>query len=471
MTFRRFPVFYYSIPYGTHPPEPKTETPEPALILHLVFLVVLILCNAFFSAAEAALISLKPVTLDQLSKEGNRGRILGSLAADTGRFLATVQIGVTFAGFLASAFAADTFSDPVAHWIYHDLGFTTVSEATIDHISVVVITLLLSYFSLVFGELVPKQIALRYTSFVALNSAIPIQWLARVASPLVWLLNTSVKLVMLPFGSAENTDKVTEEELRSLINLGEKDGLIDADERRIIQNVFELDDITCGEIMTRRGAVCAIEVGAPPEEIERLLTEKEFSAFPVYRGTIDRVIGILYAADYYRNMLKTGQSPLPVAVMRKPHFVPEGASVQQVLHDMQREQFEIAVVLDEFGGTAGVVTRDDLLEELVGSLHPRKPEESLIRVSETTWESGGLVRVAEVERDLNCKLPEDERPDTVAGLLMAELDELPKPGDVAEIGGLRFTVQAIEGRRITRVRIEKPKADPDEAGRSVSDAV
>lgn len=441
------------------------------MILHLVFLVVLILCNAFFSAAEAALISLKPVTLDQLSKEGKRGRILGSLASDTSRFLATVQIGVTFAGFLASAFAADTFSDPVAHWIYHDLGFTTLSEATIDHISVVVITLLLSYFSLVFGELVPKQIALRYTSFVALNSAIPIQWLARVASPLVWLLNTSVKLVMLPFGSAENTDKVTEEELRSLINLGEKDGLIDADERRIIQNVFELDDITCGEIMTRRGAVCAIEAGAPPEEIERLLTEKEFSAFPVYRGTIDRVIGILYAADYYRNKLKTGQSPLPVAVMRKPHFVPEGASVQQVLHDMQREQFEIAVVLDEFGGTAGVVTRDDLLEELVGSLHPRKPEESLIRVSETTWESGGLVRVAEVERDLNCKLPEDERPDTVAGLLMAELDELPKPGDVAEIGGLRFTVQAIEGRRITRVRIEKPKADADEAGRSVSDAV
>ncbi len=441
------------------------------MFLHIVLLAALILCNAFFSAAEAALISLKPVTLDQLSKEGKRGRILGSLASDTSRFLATVQIGVTFAGFLASAFAADTFSDPVAHWIYHDLGFTAVSEAAIDHISVVVITLLLSYFSLVFGELVPKQIALRYTSFVALNSAIPIQWLARVTSPLVWLLNTSVKLVMLPFGSAENTDKVTEEELRSLINMGEKDGLIDADERRIIQNVFELDDITCGEIMTRRGAVCAIEAGAPPEEIERLLTEKGFSAFPVYRGTIDRVIGVLYASDYYRIKLKTGQSPLPVATMRKPHFVPEGASVQQVLHDMQREQFEIAVVLDEFGGTAGVVTRDDLLEELVGSLHPRKPEESLIRVSETTWESGGLVRVAEVERELNTKLPEDERPDTVAGLLMAALDDIPKPGDVAEIGGLRFTVQALEGRRITRVRIETPKPNPEEARHTVSDAV
>ncbi len=417
------------------------------------------------------MISLKPVTREQLTKAGKRGRILGSLAADTGRFLATVQVGVTLAGFLASAFAADTFSDPVAHWVYHDLGFTVLPETVIDNVSIVAITLVLAYFSLVFGELVPKQVALRYTSFVALNSAIPIHWLARIASPLVWLLNNSVKLVMKPFGSAENTETVTEEEIRSLINMGEKDGLIDADERRIIQNVFELDDITCGEIMTRRGAVCAIEAGAQPEEIETILVEKGFSAFPVYRGAIDRVIGILYASDYYRNRFKNGQPPLPVAVMRKPHFVPEGASVQQVLHDMQREQFEIAVVLDEFGGTAGVVTRDDLLEELVGSLHPRKPEESLIRVSETTWESGGFVRVAEVERDLGCKLPEDERPDTVAGLLMAELDDIPKPGDVAEIGGMRFTVQAIEGRRITRVRIETPKPNPEDARHDVSDAV
>ena len=448
----------------------KTETPDIALIFDIVFLAVLVLCNAFFSAAEAALISLKPVTLEQLSKEGKRGRILGSLAADTGRFLATVQVGVTLAGFLASAFAADTFSDPIAQKVY-DAGFTGLSLNVIDHISVVVITLVLAYFSLVFGELVPKQIALRYTSFVALNSAIPVHYLARIASPLVWLLNNSVKLVMMPFGATENTDKVTEEEIRSLINMGEKDGLIDADERRIIQNVFELDDITCGEVMTRRGAVCAVEAGAQSDEIERLLLEKNFSAYPVYRGTVDRVIGVLYASDYYRSKLKNGQPPLPVAVMRKPHFVPEGATVQQVLHDMQREQFEIAVVLDEFGGTAGVVTRDDLLEELVGSLHPRKPEESLIRVSETIWESGGLVRIAEVERDLNCKLPEEERPDTVAGLLMAELDDIPKPGDVAEIGGLRFTVQALEGRRITRVRIEKPQGDLAGTGNPASDAV
>ena len=213
--------------------------------------------------------------------------------------------------------------------------------------------------------------------------------------------------------------------------------------------------------MTRRGAVSAIEAGAPPEEIERRLTEKDFSAYPVYRGAIDRIIGVLYASDYFRYRIRNNRPPLPVEVMRNPHFVPEGASVSQVLHDMQREQFEIAVVLDEFGGTAGVVTRDDLLEELVGSLHPRKPEESLIRISETVWVSGGLVRVAEVERELNCDLPEEDRPDTVGGLLMAELDDIPKPGDVAVIGGLRFTVQAIDGHRITRVRIETPEPETD----------
>ena len=441
------------------------------MILHISFLVLLILCNAFFSAAEVALISLKPVTLDTLSKNGRRGRTLGLLTADTGRFLATVQVGVTFAGFLASAFAADTFSDPVARWVYYDLGFTFFAVEVIDHISVVMITMILAYFSLVFGELVPKQIALRYAPFVALNSAIPIHCLARLASPLVWLLNNSVKLVMMPFRSPDNAGKVTEEEIRSIINMGEKDGLIDADERRIIQNVFELDDITCGGIMTRRGAVCAVEAGDPPEKIEQLLLEKGFSAYPVYRGTVDRVIGILYAADYLRARLKNGQMPLPVAVMRKPHFVPEGATVLQVLHDMQREQFEIAVVLDEFGGTAGIVTRDDLLEELVGSLHPRKPEESLIRVSETIWESGGLVRVTAVERELHCKLPEDERPDTVAGLLIAEFDDIPAPGDVTEIGGLRFTVQALEGRRITRVRIELLRPEPSDTGTSASGPV
>ncbi len=441
------------------------------MILHVFFLALLILCNAFFSAAEAALISLKPVTLDLLSKNGRRGRILASLAVDKGRFLATVQVGVTLAGFLASAFAADTFSDPIAQKLY-DAGFTGLSLSVIDHISVVIITLILAFFSLVFGELVPKQIALRYTSFVALNSAIPIHCLARATSPLVWLLNNSVKLAMMSFRSAENTEKVTEEEIRLLIKMGEKDGLIDADERRIIQNVFELDDITCGEIMTRRGAVCAVEAGAQPGEIERLLIEKNFSAYPVYRGTVDRVIGILYASDYYRSKLKNGQSPLPVAVMRKPHFVPEGTNIMNLLHEMQKGQFEIAVVLDEFGGTAGVVTRDDLLEELVGSLHPRKPEESLIRVSETIWESGGLVRIAEVERELDCKLPEDGCSDTVGGLVLAELDDIPKPGDVAEIGGMHFTVQSIDGRRITRVRIERlARENPDEAGRTVSDTV
>ena len=437
-------------------PETETETPDTILFLKLLLLGVLVLCNAFFAAAEVALISLKPVVMAELSKRGTRGRILAQLSSDTGRFLATVQIGVTFAGFLASAFASEAFSEPLAQCVY-DAGFTGMSLNVINNISVVLITIVLSYFSLVFGELVPKQIGLRYATAIALNAAIPIHFLARLTSPLVWLLNTSVKLVMTPFGPAKRRQKITEEEIRTLVNMGEKDGLIDADERRIIQNVFELDDITCGEIMTRRGAVAAIEAGESAEAIERRLTEKDFSAYPVYRGVIDRIIGVLYAADYFRFKLKNGRAPLPVAVMRRPHFVPEGATVSQVLRDMQREQFEIAVVLDEFGGTAGVVTRDDLLEELVGSLHPRKPEESLIRISDAVWESGGLVRVAEVERELNRDLPEDDRPDTVGGLLMAELDDMPKPGDAAEIGGLRFTVLALEGRRITRVRIELPE--------------
>ena len=412
------------------------------------------ICNAFFSASEVALISLKPVTLEELKKRGKRGKVLGQLSSDTGSFLATVQVGVTLAGFLASAFASNAFSDPLARRLD---GFCGLSFESLDQICVVLITILLSFFSLVFGELVPKQIALRYTSFVALNSAIPIHYFARFALPLVWFLNLSVKFVMKPFGPAKQTGKITEEEIRSLVNMGEKDGLLEPDERRIIQNVFELDDITCGEIMTRRGVISAIETDDSPESIERLLVENSFSAYPVCRGGIDRIIGILYVADYFRFKLKNGRAPLPAAVMRKPHFVPEGATVLHVFRNMRKGEYEIAVVLDEFGGTAGIVTRDDLLEELVGSLHPQNPEESLVRVSDSVWESGGLVRVAELERELNRKLPEDDhRPDTIGGLLMAELDEIPKPGDTAEIGGLHFSVQAVDGRRIARVRIEIP---------------
>ena len=446
----------------------KTDEGNPGaiLLLPILFLSVLVLCNAFFAAAEVALISLKPVQLAELAKRGTRGRMLEKLSSNTGWFLATVQIGVTFAGFLASAFASDVFSDPLAKRIY-DAGFTGLSVQTIDSVCVVLITVVLSYFSLVFGELVPKQIALRYAPAIALNVAIPIHMVARVTAPLVWLLNKSVELVMMPFGPDRSGQTITEEEIRSLVNMGEKSGLLDADERRIIQNVFDLDDITCGEIMTRRGAISAICEDDPTDVIEGRLKEKDFSAYPVYRGSIDNIVGILYGADYFRALLNHHRAPVLAHVMKKPRFVPEGASVSQVLHDMQREQFEIAVVLDEFGGTAGVVTRDDLLEELVGSLHPKKPEELLTRTSEYIWESGGLVRIAEIERELELKLPGDDRPDTVGGLLMAELDDIPKPGDVAGIGGARFTVQAVDGRRITRVRIELPEpATPDDEPQS-----
>lgn len=434
------------------------------MLSQLLFLIVLVICNAFFSASEVALISLKPVTLEELSKRGKRGKALGQLSADTGRFLATVQIGVTVAGFLASAFASNAFSDPLARWLEQ---FAGLSFESLDQICVVVITIILSYFSLVFGELAPKQIALRYTSTIALNTAIPVLMLSRVTSPLVWLLNNSVNLLMKPFGAPENNQKVTEEEIRSLVKLGEKDGLIAPEERRIIQNVFEMDDISCGEIMTRRSVISAIEEDDSTEKIERMLVEKDFSAYPVCRGGIDQIVGILYVADYFRFKQKEGRSPRPSSVMKKPNFVPEGATLRHVLRNMRRDEFEIAVVLDEFGGTAGIVTRADLLEELVGSLHSQKPEEMLIKVSESVWDSGGLVRVAEVERQLDRKIAgDDHRPDTIGGLLMAELDDIPKRGDTAVIGGLTFTVLAIDGRRITRLRIETPVSA--DGGESVS---
>lgn len=345
------------------------------LFLQLLFLFFLILLNAFFASSEVALISLKPAVIRRLGQEGGaRGRRLVRLTENSGRFLATVQVGVTFAGFMASAFAAESFSDPVTDLLC-DSGVTFLPRGTLDGIIVVLITLILSYLSLVFGELVPKQLGLRYAEQVALYAAGPIDFTAKVTAPFVRLLNASVNGVLRMFGlSPGASQEVTEEEIRMMVDIGEENGAIESDEKRMIENVFEFNNTTAAEVMTHRTELVALEIDTPPDEVERVLLSCGFSRVPVYRNDIDDIVGMLHFREYLSAKLKGEAAPDIRKLLKPVYFAPGTMRANILFRNMQSRKFGMAVILDEFGGTSGIVSVEDLLEEIVGSLYDEYDE-------------------------------------------------------------------------------------------------
>ena len=397
------------------------------LLLQLLFLGFLILLNAFFASSEVALISLKPATVRRLGTEGGRrGRRLADLVGNSGRFLATVQVGVTFAGFMASAFAADTFSEPVTGWLY-GLGFQFLSKKILGGVIMVAITILLSYISLVFGELVPKQLGLRYAEAVALNVAGPIDFIARVTAPFVWFLNASVNFVLRLFGvTLGNSQEVTEEEIRMMVDIGEENGAIESDEKRMIENVFEFNNTTAAEVMTHRTEMVALDIEAPPEEVEKVLMSCGFSRVPVYREDIDEIIGFLHFREYLSAKVQGNSAPDIRKLLKPVYLAPETMRANILFRNMQSKKFGMAIILDEFGGTSGLVTIEDLLEEIVGSLYDEYDEADIEieQLGEGEWRIDGSMRLDEISRRLDLALPEEEY-DTIGGLVFGMLNEVP----------------------------------------------
>ena len=405
------------------------------LLLQLLFLGFLILLNAFFASSEVALISLKPATVRRLGTEGGRrGRRLADLVGNSGRFLATVQVGVTFAGFMASAFAADTFSEPVTGWLY-GLGFQFLSKKILGGVIMVAITILLSYISLVFGELVPKQLGLRYAEAVALNVAGPIDFIARVTAPFVWFLNASVDFVLRLFGvTPGNSQEVTEEEIRMMVDIGEENGAIESDEKRMIENVFEFNNTTAAEVMTHRTEMVALDIEAPPEEVEKVLMSCGFSRVPVYREDIDEIIGFLHFREYLSAKVQGNSAPDIRKLLKPVYLAPETMRANILFRNMQSKKFGMAIILDEFGGTSGLVTIEDLLEEIVGSLYDEYDEADIEieQLGEGEWRIDGSMRLDEISRRLDLALPEEEY-DTIGGLVFGMLNEVPTVGATVEL--------------------------------------
>ncbi len=438
---------------------------EDPLIWRLLTLLVLILVNAFFTMSEIAVISVNDNKIKRMAEEGNpKAKKLLVLLEKPSQFLSTIQIGVTLAGFLASAFAASSFSAPLARFIVEHTSFT--DPAAVDDFCVVLITIVLSYVTLVFGELVPKQIGLQKGESIAFSLAGVILFIGKILKPVVILLTASTNGILHLFGinpSGEMSD-VTEEEIRMMVDIGEEKGSIAADEKELITNVFEFNNKEAADVMTHRTDLCMLWIDEDPEVIRQEILENGYTRFPVYDEDADDIVGILHLRDYLANMLAPEPKSLK-DLLRPAYFIPEQVPTDVLFRDMQREKIHLAVVMDEYGGTRGIVTMEDLVEEIVGNIYDEYDEapEVTQQVDEKTWRVPGSADLEQLEKLFNIKLPQDAF-DTLGGLVFSRLRTIPEDGTtpVIEAYGLRVQVEEVLDHRVEKALVSKLEEDAED---------
>lgn len=441
------------------------DDPGPALdiILKLVLLFVLIFFNAFFAMSEIAIISLNDTKMQKLAEEGNKkAKQIVKLTENPNRFLSTIQIGVTLAGFLASASASQNFADLLVNALKHTAIVNVIPESVINGISVVLITIITSYFSLVLGELAPKRIAMQVPEKVSFKVVGILLFIAKIAKPFVKVLSVSTNGVVRLLGFDPNADEenVTEEEIRMMVDVGGEKGVIEDSQKEMIDNIFEFDDLDAGDIMTHRTDMTAIEVSRSLEEVAELAIENGYSRIPVYEDDPDSIVGVLYAKDLLKYVGHNIPADLTISkVMRKALYVPETQSCGDLFKAMNDSHTQFAVVVDEYGGTAGIVTLEDVLESIVGNIQDEydDEDEEIVQINETTFTIDGITDLDEVDELVGTKLPEGDY-DTLGGFVISLLGYLPSESDpepaVAEYDNLRFTVLNFEDRRIGEIKVE-----------------
>lgn len=433
-------------------------TEGDSILWSLLLQLILIMINAIFACAEIAVISVKGSKVSKLAEEGDlRAQRLLSLTDQPARFLATIQVGITLAGFLASAFAANNFSDKLANWLV-SLG-VNVPLPTLDKISVVIITLILSYFTLVFGELVPKRVAMKKAEKLALAMSGLVYFISKAFAPIVLLLTASTNRILLLLGIDPRAveDEITEEEIRMMVDEGSLKGAIDPSEKEMIQNVFEFDDKSAEDVMTHRTEVSLLWLEESVEDWERTILESRHSYYPICHETTDNVVGVLNAKDYFRLKDKTRENIMKHAV-RPPYFVPETARLDVLLRNMKKTRNHFSIVLDRYGGMSGIITINDLLEELVGDLDddhtvPEKPP-LIERVDSKTWKIHGSAPLEMVSQQLEVMLPEDDY-DTFGDLVFGTLGYIPDDGSTPEleIFGLIIKVTEIKEHQLEKALV------------------
>ncbi len=428
---------------------------DDPIIWQITLQVVLILLNAVFACAEIAVISINDNKLERMSAGGNKQatRLL-SLTKQPAKFLATIQVGITLAGFLGSAFAADNFSGKLVNGLV-SLG-VTIPTKTLDTISVILITIILSYFTLILGELVPKRIAMQKSEQLGLAMSGLIVFISKLFAPLVWFLTISTNAILRLLGIDPNAEdeEVTEEEIRMMVDVGSEKGTIDADEKEIIHNVFEFDNKTADELMTHRTEVTLLWLEEGDEEWDKTITESRHSCYPVCNESADDIRGVLYTKDYFRMKDRRRDLVMEHAV-RAPQFIPESVKADILLQNMKKNRNHFAVVLDEYGGMSGVITVNDLLEELVGNLDDDNtipPEEPMIeKIDSNTWSINGSCELEAVEAAVGVTLPVEEY-DTFSGMVFGLMGSIPEDGETPELEACGLIIKI---REIKEHRIEK----------------
>ena len=448
-------------------PGPNTAT---SLILKIVLLLVLILINAFFAMSEIAIISLNDAKLEKQAQEGNKkAKKLLKLTSNPSKFLSTIQIGVTLAGFLSSASASQSFVEMLSGALSSVADAINIPMSVVEGFSLVVITLITSYFSLVLGELVPKRVAMYNPEKISFRIAGILTFVAAVTKPFVKVLSLSVNAILRLIGIDPNSEpeEVTEEEIRMMVDVGGEKGVIEDTQKEMINNIFEFDDIDAGDIMTHRTDVSAVEINDPIQDVVEIAEKEGYSRIPVYEESLDKIIGIVYIKDLigYIGSSVPKQENLR-KIMREPYFVPESMKCGMLFQEMTARRVQMAVVVDEYGGTAGIVTLEDLLESIVGNIQDEydNEEEDFSVIDETTFTVDGTTPIDEVNEHVGVNLPEDEY-DTIGGFVISLLGYLPNDGEMNELDykNLHFTILNLEDKRIGKLKVEiLPEEDEDD---------
>ena len=431
-------------------------------LLSILILVILTAINAFFAASEIAVISLSETKLRKQAEEGDKkAKKLLALMQAPDNFLSAIQIAITLAGFLNAAFAADSFAGPLVNWLVQDLGVTAIPVGVLNTLMVILVTIILSYFTLVLGELVPKRIAMKKTEGVARATVGAVWAVATVFRPVIWLLSKSTNgvLRLLHIDPKADEEEVSEDEIRMMVDLGEERGTIEANEKELIDNIFEFNNTTAEDVMVHRTDMVMIWADDPADEILRTIQDSGMSRFPVCEEDADDIIGLLNTRDYLLNAQLAHPKSLR-ELLRPAYFVPESVRTDVLFRDMQSKKVHMAIVVDEYGGTSGLVTMEDLLEEIVGNIYdefdPAEPPE-LEHLEDGVWRCSGGLSVDTLAEELGFDPPEDADYDTVGGMVLSCLRTIPEDGSRphVEAGGLDLQVEQVADHRIQWVLVRR----------------
>jgi putative hemolysin len=435
----------------------------------LLLQVVLIAVNAFFAATEIAVISLNDNKLRRQAEAGDRRSIvLLKIVQEPTSFLSTIQIGITLAGYLGAAFAADNFAVKITHYFTEIRPITFFSANVIHSLSVIIITVILSFFTLVFGELVPKRIAMQKPEPVARFASGFIVVLTKIVKPIIWVLSitTNGLLRLLRIDPEADVDEVSEEEIRYMVDMGEEKGAIEASEKQMITNIFDFNNMTAEDVMIHRTDMEVIKSGCSTEEIINIIKESGYSRFPVIGEDADDVEGILIAKEYLLNLYaKPDKKREFEDLLRPAYFVPESVRTDILFNNMKERQTHMAIVVDEYGGVNGLVTIEDLLEEIVGSIYDESDlaeAGDIIPLGEGIWRIAGNTELTEIIEELDVIIPESDEFETLSGMVMDHLGAVPDDGETPEINlyGLNIQVESIKDRRIEAAIVSKIIEEP-----------